>query len=195
MSFPHSINSQEVAMPTGISLAKGLSSCGLGHEVNVCDEFRTGRMPPVNKARVSTRHLLPHQPCCSSSFHHFGLPCSPSDWVFMQVWATPSKLLHLAAFSPSWCLSGKIMLRSVRFLQQHQSPVIFQYELKTNSRQSTAGQTSIWSSIWGERIKTVRLFSVFSTRSLNWATENHKSATAELLWVTIVSLLNSCSCS
>lgn len=74
MSCPHSINSQEVAMPTGI---KGLSSCGIGHWVNARDEFNIDHMPRVNKAQALTRHLQPHWLCCCSSFHHFHSPMSP----------------------------------------------------------------------------------------------------------------------
>lgn len=64
-------------MQTGISLTKGLSCCGIGHWVNVCDEFNIDRVPPVNQAQVLTRHLQPRWPCCCSSFHHFHSPMFP----------------------------------------------------------------------------------------------------------------------
>lgn len=64
-------------MPTGISLTKALSSGDIDHWFNICDEFNTDHMPPVNLAQVLTRHLQPRWPCCCSSFHHFHSPMFP----------------------------------------------------------------------------------------------------------------------
>lgn len=64
-------NSQRAAMLTGF---KGSSHCGWCHKVNVRNKSLKGPTPPANKAKVLTRHLQPHRPCYSSSFHHFHSP-------------------------------------------------------------------------------------------------------------------------
>lgn len=168
-----------------------------GYWVNVCDGFNTGHTPPVNQAQVLTRHLQAHWPCCCSSFHHFHSPMSP---LFLRNHAGVGHSIKAAAFGcflpfrvSEWNNNDEIWKAFMTTTKPSFFP-IWTKDKQEASASRALRDRQLTVCFWGERNeknkKTFRLsphklFSLFSTRSLEWATKaqiiSHNRASVSLL--------------